>query len=290
MFFSWRAERSLAVLAYHGIHDREKFAQHLDHLCAHHHPVSLDQVTRAVEGSDGLPRHAVLVTFDDADRSLLEIGLTELRERGIPAVAFIVAGLLDGDTPFWWKEVEELVRAGGVAAGLEGFTPAQTVRHLKRVSDERRREAIRELRGRSPRPAGNQTHLRRAELSVLESGGIAIGNHTLNHPCLPRCTDEQVRREIEEAHAILVDAGSEPLAFAYPNGDWDGRAVRVLERLDYRVGFLFDHALVDPPVEDRFRISRVRVDSTTSIERFGLTLSGLHPAIHRARMGSSRVG
>jgi peptidoglycan/xylan/chitin deacetylase (PgdA/CDA1 family) len=283
-YFRWRASRSVAVLAYHTISDAHRFEAHLEYLRRHCAPVSLQEVTEALAGRHGLPRQAVLVTFDDADRTLLEVGMPLLAEMQIPSVAFVVAGLVDSTEPFWWNEAEELVRAGGVAPGLEGFTPAETVRHLKRVPEDRRQEAMLELRRTSAQPASSQPQLRRAELGMLESAGIAIGNHTATHPCLPRCSDEQVRREIEEAHATLTDATGEPMAFAYPNGDWDARAAELLQQLDYRAGFLFDHALVRLPVNDRFRVSRVRVDSTTSMERFRLTLSGLHPAIYQARM------
>lgn len=282
--FRWRAARDLAVIAYHGIEDPENFARHLGYLRQHAHTVTLEEVSETLEGRTGLPRHAVLITFDDADRSVLELGLPALAEWGFPAVAFVIAGHLDGDRPFWWTEVEDLVRAGGTARGLEGLPGPEVVRRLKTVPEERRRAAMADIRRTSPVPAPSRPQLRSSELGVLASAGIAIGNHTMTHPCLPRCSDRHVRREVEEAHALLRSAvGSDPTAFAYPNGDWDPRAERLVRDLGYRTAFLFDHALVRRGARHPLRISRVRVNSTTRVERLGLILSGLHPSLHRLR-------
>jgi peptidoglycan/xylan/chitin deacetylase (PgdA/CDA1 family) len=287
--FNWRAGRELAVIAYHGIDDPESFARHLDHLRARCSPVSLDDVCGAIDSRAGLPRRAVLITFDDADRSLVEDGLALMTERGLPGLAFVVAGHLDGERPFWWKEAEELVLAGGKAAGFEGQSALDVVRGLKSVPDERRNEAISELRRSARTPATVAPQLLRADLPQLRSAGIEIGNHTMTHPVLPHCSEERVHEEITTAHEILeAVTGEFPTAFAYPNGDWDSRGEHVLREHSYGTAFLFDHALVRTPVRHPLRISRVRVDSTASVERLRLILSGFHPALHHLRRRLTR--
>jgi peptidoglycan/xylan/chitin deacetylase (PgdA/CDA1 family) len=128
--------------------------------------------------------------------------------------------------------------------------------------------------------------LRSQDLLDLESAGVVIGNHTLTHPCLPRCTDDVLRREITQAHERLTALlTTTPEAFAYPNGDWDPRAESCLADLGYRSGFVFDHRISRFPVRNPLRVSRVRVNSYTNLDRFELILSGLHPALHRLRGG-----
>jgi peptidoglycan/xylan/chitin deacetylase (PgdA/CDA1 family) len=284
--FHWRAARRLAVLAYHGVDDPDRFAQHLDHLRGTACPVSIDQVLSAFEGGAPLPRRAVLVTFDDGHRSVLDVGMPLLRERGIPAVAFVVAGLVDTDAPFWWTEVIELAGRGGSVAGMPPLAPPDVVRALKRVPDDRRRAAIDELRRTASGPVTATPQLSSAELRTLESAGIAIGNHTWSHPCLGRCSDDVVRDEIERAHRALRDAlGHAPASFAYPDGQHDPRASWALRDLGYRAAFLFDHRLSAPRPRDRMAVSRLRVNSTTTLDRFRTITSGLHPTVHRARGG-----
>ena len=90
-----------------------------------------------------------------------------------------------------------------------------------------------------------------------------------------------------DAHAALVDAlGHAPTAFAYPNGDCDARTREAVDACGYEIAFLFDHRLSPAVPTDRLRVSRLRVDSTTSLDRLSTIVSGLHPAMHRLRGGS----
>jgi peptidoglycan/xylan/chitin deacetylase (PgdA/CDA1 family) len=282
--FRMRAASRLAVLAYHGIRDATRFKAHLDELRRTAVPVSLDDVLSALCHGVTLPRRAVLVTFDDGDRTVLDIAAPELYSRGIPAVAFVVPGLLDGDTPYWWMEAEELARFGGRTA----VAPAQgLVTALKSVPDVDRMRALDELRSTASRGANRHRQLLTKELPLLEAAGVAVGNHTLTHPCLDRCESAVITWEVTEAHRRLTDAlGHEPRAFAYPNGNWDERVRAAVAAHGYRVAFLFDHALSAMPAVDPLRISRVRIDADASVDRLRILLSGLQPALLRA---SSRI-
>ena len=81
-------------------------------------------------------------------------------------------------------------------------------------------------------------------------------------------------------------SGHPPATFAYPNGDWDARAERLLATLGYATAFLFDHRVSPRRPDHRLRISRVRVNSDTGLDRFAAIVSGLHPAVHHVRGGA----
>jgi len=110
--FMLQAVRRLTVLAYHGIDDPTSFRHQLLYLAKTMRPVSFDEVLAAMHGGRSLPARAVLLTFDDGHRSLLEAGLPLLRQRGFPGLAFIVPGVLDTDQPFWWTETQQLMGQG----------------------------------------------------------------------------------------------------------------------------------------------------------------------------------
>jgi peptidoglycan/xylan/chitin deacetylase (PgdA/CDA1 family) len=282
--FMLQAVRRLTVLAYHGIDDPVCFRRQLGYLARTMRPVSVEDMLGAMHGGRSLPDRAVLLTFDDGHRSLLETGLPLLRERGFPAVAFVVPGVLDSDRPFWWTETERLVRQGARSGRLPGLDPAAMVRRLKQLPDGERLEVIAELRDTAEGPPPRTPQLRRDELPLLESAGIMVGNHTVTHPCLPRCDAGKAVAEVSEAHRLLADAlGHEPRTFAYPNGDWDPRAEEALAGAGYEAAFLFDHRANPAMPRHPLRISRLRVNSTTNLGRFATIVSGLHPALHRAR-------
>lgn len=281
--FLRRSSRRLVVLAYHDVRDAECFERQVDYLTRALHPVSLDEVLEALQGGSQLPPGAVLVTFDDGDRTVYEKALPILSARGVPGVVFVIAGLLDTEQPVWWLEVEELTRQGATARMLSPLAPAARVGALKRMPDEQRLAVIEELRESVPGATIRAPQLRRSELRELESRGLRVGNHTLTHPCLDRCTPQQVNCELVRAHEILAEAlDSPPRAFAYPNGNWDARAAATLASLGYDAAFLFDHRIGRFPPVDAFRISRVRVNSTTPLDRFRIIVSGLHPFLHHS--------
>jgi peptidoglycan/xylan/chitin deacetylase (PgdA/CDA1 family) len=281
-----RARGQIPILAYHAIGEPERFEEHLKFLLRHSRPLSLDALITACHAVRARPRRAVLLSFDDGDRSLIDVVLPLLKERGIPGVAFVISDLLGSHRLPWWSEVEALLSAGGSSSLLQGVDNALAVPTLKRMSDSYRHRAVKELRLSSSSVATNPEQLTQADLRALEAAGISIGNHTNTHACLPRCSRTKVESEIRDAHSKLESAlGHPPKSFAYPNGDWDPRAETVLTELGYEAAFLFDHRTNRLPISNPFRISRVRVDATTSMDRYRMIVSGLHPTLHRLRGG-----
>jgi peptidoglycan/xylan/chitin deacetylase (PgdA/CDA1 family) len=281
-----QTRRLLRVLAYHGVDDPSRFAAHLRLLrdCPHLTPVSLQEVEGAWRDQRPLPDGATLITFDDGERSVLEHGLPLLQQHGLPAVVFVVAGLVGSNRPYWWEEVHELAQRGGRVSGAPCGPIDALLRHLKAVSDRTRRKVLDELRRTAGGPPVRRAQLGWADLHILERGGVRVENHSLTHPCLDRCDDATVEEELDRSHRLLADAlGREPTAFAYPNGNWDARIPPRLARRGYRLGFRFDHRLADRSTTDPFMVSRLRIDSSASLDRFRLIVSGLHPALHHAR-------
>jgi len=148
---------AVIVLGYHAIQDLaddpvladysvppERFGAQLDELRAQGWWfVDLDRVLRALDGDAALPPRALLLTFDDAYEDLQTAALPLLRERGLPAVAFAVAGHVGGVNE--WDRAKgarslSLLGAEGLlelaAAGVEVGSHAFTHRPLTRVPAE----------------------------------------------------------------------------------------------------------------------------------------------------------
>jgi peptidoglycan/xylan/chitin deacetylase (PgdA/CDA1 family) len=269
----WRGQTRdrLRVLAFHGVDDPANFDELIEIIATEWRPVSLDDVLSWFRGQE-IPDRAVLVTFDDGDPSVLEHGLPTLRKWRVPAVAFVIASLVDSNAPTWWSEIEALREPDDV----------HLVRRLKTIPDRERRAALDKLR----RDRGESVVARQLstdDVQHLRDAGVEIGNHTHTHPILSRCEPEVVRREIVVAHDRLAEIlGNPPRAFAYPNGDHETNAEQALDPLGYEVAFLFDHRLTGRK-DPRYRVSRLRVDSTTPARRLRVVLSGLHPSLLVAR-------
>ncbi|MBR7825355.1 polysaccharide deacetylase family protein [Actinospica sp. MGRD01-02] len=289
-WFRRRAARRLAVLGYHGIDDPAGFADHLDRVQRGFQPVSLHEVEEAVNGGPALPPHSVLITFDDGDRSVHTHALPLLAERGLPAVCFVIPGLIGTDTPYWWDEVEHLARHGGTTRLVPPAPPGILVHTVKLLPEKDRQRALQELRGTATVPAPRRAQLTAAELRELEVGGITVGNHTLTHPCLDRCEPSQARAEVLHAHEALTDMlGRPPTSFAYPNGNEDEHAHRAIKEAGYRSAFLYNHRLAAPGSCHPLRIDRLVVSSRTSTDRLETIMSGLHPTVFHSLRSAARA-
>lgn len=292
-----RTARRLAVLTFRDIDDPSAFRAQAERLLRTANPVSLIQFQDALLGAP-LPPHAVLVTFEHGYRSTVTEALPVLSARSIPAVAFVVAGLVDTERPYWWQEAEFLVRHGGRGRDLPLRTPGGAVAALAAMPDPDRRRCLEELRVTARRPMPGRAQLTGADLSALRNGSVEIGNHSYSHARLDRCDDYTVREEIIRAHTRLtVLSGAEPSAFAHPGGVPDPRAEALLRGYGYRSAFLSDGLPFDlrpstPVTEarpglrtspDPLRISRLNVDAGTSRGLFDGVLAGWNPTVRRLR-------
>ena len=279
-----RAAGRLAILGYHDVADPATFARQMDMLRTRYEPVGLEQAEAILLGTRRPPRRAVLVTFDDAERSVLEYALPIMGERGIRGVVFAIGGLIGTDEPYWWRVVADLVRAGGTTGMSPPAPPDVVVERLKGVADRSRLAAIDQLRRTATEPAARYPQLTAEELRMLHAGGITVANHTVTHPCLVRCDEAQIRSEITGGADAVADAvGERPTWLAYPNGDSDHRVVAVAAAAGVRVALRYDNRLGPTPPRNPLEVSRLAVESYVAPERLDLILSGLHSSLMRGR-------
>lgn len=195
--------RDLLVLCYHALSDdwpatlcvrTDRFEQQLELLLGRgYEPLTF---SRAV--LDPPSGKAMVVTFDDAFRSVLELGLPVLERLGVPATVFAVTAFADGGRPLAW-------------AGIDQWPGGPHEDELASMSWQ-------DLRG-------------------LEARGWEVGSHTRTHPRLTSLTDAQLVAELDGARADCAAAlGHECDAIAYPYGDVDARVVKAAQAAGYRAG------------------------------------------------------
>ncbi len=199
-------DRALRVLMYHKVNDRPEnpisvpiglFDEQMGVLRElGYQVVSLDAVLDHVSGIRHLPPGAVLITFDDGYRDILENALPVLRRHGYPAVIFVPIGYLDDARPLpheerlaaeglvnatlTWDELPDL-EAGGIRVESHGISH----RPLADLDvDEAAREItlsklrLEERLGRPVRAfayvKGSEAHYRPVHLSLLKQAGYEI--------------------------------------------------------------------------------------------------------------------
>lgn len=88
------------------------FAEHLEVLRKHGHPVQLQQLAQTVR--DGKrPHQQVAVTFDDGYADNLHNAKPLLEQYDIPATVFLTTGYIGQEREFWWDELDKLLLQPG---------------------------------------------------------------------------------------------------------------------------------------------------------------------------------
>ncbi len=68
---------------------------------------------------------------------------------------------------------------------------------------------------------------------MIEDGHI-VGNHTVNHKCLPNISDEDIKKEVMNLHtAVYEKFGYEMTFFRPPKGEFSERVISIVKDLGY---------------------------------------------------------
>jgi peptidoglycan/xylan/chitin deacetylase (PgdA/CDA1 family) len=157
---------------------------------------------------------------------------------------------------------------------------------MKKMQDSDRLATLAELRASADGDPITQRQPTSNELRTLDAEGMAVENHSQTHPLLDKCDDDKVTTEVVSGALKLQEILGRPMrAFAYPNGNWDDRAVSSVRDTGNEVAFTFNHRIDKWTPGEPLLMSRVRVNSDGSIRRFAAIVSGVHPACHALRGG-----
>src|SRR5690606_23592511 len=93
---------------------------------------------------------------------------------------------------------------------------------------------------------------------IAASPFVTIGGHTVNHPILPNCSDNEAEFEIAYGREVIEGwLGEEVQAFAYPNGSFGERELKTCEKAGYKMAFANNPGFITRDnLKDRYRIPR----------------------------------
>ncbi len=281
-----RRSATAVVLAYHNIISetspahgdrslhlpRRDFAAQLDALMATHDVVPLDRVLDAAVGA--MPpaaapaRPLAAITFDDAYRGAVTLGVEELARRSLPATIFISPERL-GDAPFWWDQLASPER-GEVEPGFRELALGELAGQQRQVLDH---AAALDLVPYEP-----TGELRSACVEELQgaarTAGITFASHGWSHANLAALAGAELEMELVRplewlrAHfpAVLP-------VLSYPYGRSSPDVERAAASAGYRAALCIDGGCVEPSVRP-FALPRVNMPSGVSTAGFRLRLAG----------------
>jgi len=164
---------------------REEFLRHLRWFEKRYNFVSLEQVL-----SGDLPRSPLLLTFDDAWKSVLEVARELLAPRGIPSVYFINPGMVEKGAISLDSILAWAVNSVGIERVCQILDQpkresvhALIVNDMAQLGSTSRQETIANIEAQLGMPDLSERAplLNADDLKELVSLGVEIGNHTKTH-------------------------------------------------------------------------------------------------------------
>jgi peptidoglycan/xylan/chitin deacetylase (PgdA/CDA1 family) len=260
--------------------------------------VQVEELIEAYRSPEPRPGPMLAFTVDDCYPDLLDIGAPVFAEFDCPVTGFVVPGVVDGASWFWWDQIEWIARHAARPALRAELGPFpvhvtwtdvagravavhQLCETIKRVSTAERIAGVEALAQAADVavPADAPPEYRVLgwdRLRAAERAGMRFGPHTMSHPVLSRCTDAEAEREIRESvDRIRAEFSSPSRVFCYPVGMADhlgDRDVALVEAAGMDAAVTAQPGLLAPEMEARhgadwrFRVPRFAYD-----ERQGVT-------------------
>ena len=231
--------------------DPQCFAAQLDYFARRYAVVGLDQVL-----AGDIPERALLITIDDAYRSVFEVAAPMLASRRLPAVMFANPGPIR--RPFVpldnlltlavSRHASPALQAALARTGLDGPALARVAAGassgLSLAEMDRVRAAILALLGLDEAALHRDSGLFLSpdHLAELPRMGIEVANHTMRHTSCRRLAPAELEVEIVEAKSELEAMSGRPVrAFAFPwgnEGDATPEAMSAIRASGHRATFL----------------------------------------------------
>jgi peptidoglycan/xylan/chitin deacetylase (PgdA/CDA1 family) len=241
------------------------FAAHLDELVRHAEVVPLDTAL-----SRSPRRRQIVLTFDDAYRGTLTLGVTELARRGLPATIFVPPGFL-GEDGFWWDALA--VPGRGLDAGVRNHA-------LTRLGgrDHAARQWARET-GLAVTASAAFARVAGADELGAAAGqaGITLGSHSWSHPDLSQLGSIELAAELVRSRDWLAERF--PSAFrpwlSFPYGSFSHRVVEEAQRAGYQATLRIDGGWCRGRLVPDRPLPRLNVPANLSPDGLALRVAGL---------------
>jgi len=199
----------------------------------------------------------LIITIDDGHRS--NYALKAVIERhNVPVTIFLCSGLIDTRRRFWFQHP----------------STSAIVQQLKTVPDGERLAILRKAGFEETKEFDERQALSAVELEQLKTR-VDFQSHTVFHPILPRCLSARAEAEITKSKKDLeTGLAREVYAFAYPNGEYSERELRLVEEAGYRCGLTLDRGF-NSEKTPLFRLRRICLPDYADRHELLVKTSGL---------------
>jgi peptidoglycan/xylan/chitin deacetylase (PgdA/CDA1 family) len=251
-------KNKVSVLLFHDI-SKEIAGQTFNYLSKKYNIIHLNDFIEAIEKKDKnkIPKKALIITFDDAHIRNYEI-LPVIKKYNIPVTIFLCASIINTNRHFWFRFQNQSI----------------PISILKDKSNKEKLDILSKMGFEKDKDFDKPQALQKSHIGEMKNY-VNMQSHTLYHPCLPKCDNDEARTEIFNSKEILEhDYKLKINAISYPNGDYSERDILLAKEAGYKCGITVDYGF-NTIKSDVFRLKRLSVNDTDDINELIVKASGV---------------
>lgn len=172
------------------------------------------------------PKGGVIITVDDGWKTNEENIVAVANKYKIPVTIFVSTDPVEKGN-FWWRYI---------SVAKEKKLIKFSVEELKKVSNQERLNVLQQIPNslQLPREALTVDQVKQISLSNF----VTIGSHTVSHPVLIHCNENELHSELEISKKKIEEwLNKDVYCFAYPNGDFGIREKEYLKKTNYSLAY-----------------------------------------------------
>lgn len=212
--------------------------------------ITLEQFQDCYDEKKCKNKRTAFISFDDAWLGNLQL-VEVLKKYNVPMTLFVAPGaIIDGQ--IWLNFVR--IKFHELSEDITRGVKVANIKDLPYSKASKLYEAAKQLGGIKRRI---MTKSQLLDFSKF----VSIGSHTVTHPILINCNDEDVLKEFNQSERILTDWGlTSNNTLAYPNGSYNENTLKLISKTNYKFAFTTKPQIVDFSVhKNSFEIPRICV-------------------------------
>ena len=292
-----RADK-LIILVYHHILPKVKsnplntvvslktFIWQIEFLAKRYPVVSLSEAISQCRSGFAKSKTQVVLTFDDGYIDNYELVYSVLKQKGLPASFFIVAGCIDNAVPLWDCEVVKIlwnnrtirrVKIADIIVSQKIMQPRSffifsVIDKMKSLTDRERQEVLDVLKekgmGKNIPEDSNDRCMTWKQIREMSGEAMEIGAHSLSHCSLAALPLNEAIQEIKKSkEAIESNIHKDCLHFAFPFGgykDFNQELIDYVKEAGF-ISCLLNIRGYNHIEKDAFCFKRIIMEETTNL-------------------------
>lgn len=251
-------KNNVSILMFHDV-DVDAAEKSFSYLVNRYTIISLNTFIEAYYKKDfsKIPPKSVIITFDDGHIGNYKL-LPIVKKYNIPITIFLCSGIINTNRHFWFMTDQD----------------KYDVQKLKGKKTKERLELLSTVGFHNEKEYETPQALSIDQIEEMKDY-VNFQSHTVYHPILTMCTDNESKNEIlfskeqlESTYKLTINS------IAYPNGDYSEREISYVKQSGYKCAVTTEQGF-NSLQSDIFKLKRFSVNDTKDLNEFIVKSSGV---------------